>query len=147
MKSTGEVIALHDDLAASLQKAFIWNESLAIDCSQKNGKELLVLSDSNHLKKAREGTRDARHDGEKDLAPSVGFNEIEAWMKSEVAFAILQPNADGDKRIRERALDFDLFVFTKEETFNAFLQMEKGEQRIKAINEFQLAYEKEVVLQ
>ena len=145
MKSTGEVIALHDDLAASLQKAFIWNESLARSF-QKNGKELLVLSDSNHLKISEEEL-EMLGMTVKTFAPSVGFNEIEAWMKSEAAFAIFQPNADGDKRIRERALDFDLFVFTREETFNAFLQMEKGEQRIKAINEFQLAYEKEVVLQ
>lgn len=145
MKSTGEVIAMSELFTTSLKKAFLWNESLA-KTFEKEGKQLMIWSNEelcetlkNHINEL--GIQYKLMNG------STSYKEIEEWMKSDTAFAIYQPQGNGDRRIRERALEFDLFVFTAEETFNAFVQMTNESFKVKAIDDFLLAYEKEVVLQ
>lgn len=66
-------------------------------------------------------------------------------MKSDHAFAIYSAEATSDER--ERALEFNLIVMTAEETVRAFSMMTKEPLEVIAIQQLELAYEKEVVLQ
>lgn len=147
MKSTGEIIAISDNYFASLQKAFLWNESL-VRAFERTHKELIIVNEpqSDSLEKVKEQYKLLGIDL-KNIDESQSFANIERWMKSQEAYAIYQPEGNGDRRIRERALEFDLFIFTARETFSAFSKISKEQLLVKSINEFQLAYEKEVVLQ
>ncbi|HZW67269.1 MAG TPA: carbamoyl phosphate synthase large subunit, partial [Pseudogracilibacillus sp.] len=145
MKSTGEVIAMSDNLEASLRKAFLWNDSLA-EAFLNNKKQLLAFADEATYEEIKEAVKHVMVDM-KDANELPSFTDIEAWMKEKNAYAIYQADGKGDRRIRERALEFDLFVFTATETLKAFTTIPAQASPVKAINEFQLAYEKEVILQ
>src|SRR5699024_2824291 len=118
MKSTGEVIAMSDNLDASLRKAFLWNDALA-QSFLDGEKELLKLTDDELLVDMNEDFNRLMIDL-KDRRELQSFTEVEQWMKEKYAYAIYQPGGNGDRRIRERALEFDLLVFTAEETLKAF---------------------------
>lgn len=145
MKSTGEVIAISDNYEASLRKAFIWNESLAQSFS-KNKKELLTFIEDKDAEQLKDCFEKMALDI-KDAGTFETFAEIEEWMKTPEAYAIYQREGKGDRHLRERALEFDLLVFTAEETLLAFSTIPKTASAVKAIDEFQLVYKKEVVLQ
>lgn len=151
MKSTGEVIAVSDHLRTSITKAFLWNDTLAEDFEQVK-KEILLQEDSVEFAEII-----SRLDilGI-EIVQNIGlqsFDALESWMKTEAAFAIYLPATNQQqlvkqyKQIRERAQEFNLFVFTAKETLEAFTKLTKKQLHVKAIDEFQLAYEKEVVLQ
>lgn len=145
MKSTGEVIAISDTYEASLRKAFLWNESLAQAFTEEQ-KQLLTFADESTLKEILKQSRKFPIDI-KDGNDIQSFANVEEWMKEKNAYAIYQPDGNGNRRIRERALEFDLLVFTVAETLAAFNSITVEAAPVKAIDEFQLAYEKEVVLQ
>src|SRR5699024_12053026 len=116
-------------------------------CSSDLGeKELLTYVDQTELNELKEQykTSDIKV---KDATVFSSFDEIEEWMKEKEAYAVYQPVGNGNRRIRERALEFDLLIFTAEETLKAFSTIPKHPSEVKAIGEFELVYEKEVVLQ
>lgn len=145
MKSTGEVIAISQDYAASLGKAFLWSESLA-QAFTKEKKQILSFTSEEETEQLS-----------KDLAPLnievkssqhfTNFDEIEAWMKTEEAYAIYQTSKLAEAALRERALEFDLLIFTAKETLQAFSKIFTEPAGVQSIDEFQRAYDKDVILQ
>ncbi len=145
MKSTGELIAIANDYDVSLQKAFLWNETL-VRKANKKPKQLLAFVSEEEKASLQEAVQ-AVGLSLVDAKSFSDFSAIEKWMRSEEAYAIYQPGGEGDRRVRERALEFDLFVFTAEETLQAFIKMKEGATEVKALGQYQLDYEREVVLQ
>lgn len=150
MKSTGELIATSKELSSSLTKAFLWNEDVK-QSFERTEKELFAPN----MEEQSEIVEQLKRVGIKvrtDLTLDE-FGAIEQWMKSESAFAIYLPNGNNKKlqskfeQIRQRALEHQLVVFTAHETLAAFAQITSKETAVKAIDEFQLAYERKVVLQ
>lgn len=147
MKSTGEVIALSTDYGESLKKAFLWNETLSNKFVQLE-KELLVNGQFQEKEAEQLEMSLAKLGINYKFSDVQSLTEsLERWMKTGAAFAVYMPGEGVDRRIRERALEYDLFVFTALETLVAFSQMTKDATFIREIKEFKLAYEKEVVLQ
>lgn len=142
MKSTGEVIAMASTLSGCKTKAFLWNEQLASEFERKD-KELLL--------ETAEEVRIPSENVLQQLGMTVVYKDnqnaedLEAWMKSEKAFALYSKEADS--ALRERATECHLIVMSAEETLEAFCDMTKEELDVEAIQNKQLAYEKEVVLQ
>src|SRR5699024_10320119 len=104
MKSTGEVIALSHHYEASLRKAFLWNESLD-ESQQKENKQLLTFVDETERDEIKEQCSSLSIDVQ-DGTVFSSFDEIEKWMKEHKAYAIYQPEGNGNRNIRERALEF-----------------------------------------
>ena len=147
MKSTGEIIAIGSTYEESLTKAFLWNDHLATTFNEIDEKEIYIASDEECF---TEITDQFEHIGFKvkhleDFGEEATFKEVEEWMKSDAAFAVY--STEENSVLRERALEFQLFVMTAEETVKAFSQMSTEEQQMTAIQQLQLAYQKEVVLQ
>lgn len=142
MKSTGEIIAISETVSDSLTKAFLWNETIERQFNREN-KEMYFPSNEVSLDVA-EDLADAGIIIKKS-SDIKSFAELEEWLKSEKAVAFYHPN--GASIERERALEFHLFVFTAVETVRAFAQITTAELTVNSIDQFQLAYQKEVVLQ
>lgn len=145
MKSTGELIAISNRYDSSLQKAFLWNEALE-QAYKKTPKQLLAFTSKEEISNLKE-TGKLVNLLVVDASKLTSFEEIEEWIRSEEAYAIYHPEGNGDRRIRERALEFDLLVFTAEETLRAFTEMMEPTTEVKTLEQYQLDYEREVVLQ
>lgn len=150
MKSTGELIAMAESLEESLTKAFLWNEDVKAAFARTEKEIFTPYAEAiNGISEqlAKSGIQIKNDLALDDLAA------IEEWMKSDTAFAIYLPNGKQKhlyaqyEHIRKRALEHQLIVFTAEETLAAFAQMTQKEPSVKALDEFQLAYERKVVLQ
>ncbi|MFD2130318.1 carbamoyl phosphate synthase large subunit [Pseudogracilibacillus auburnensis] len=146
MKSTGELIAMSKTLSGSFKKAFLWNEQLK-NAYEKKEKEIYIATNNTNFLQVQErlaqlGIKTKYVD---DFGKNVAFERLEEWMKSDHAFAIYSAEATSDER--ERALEFNLIVMTAEETVRAFSMMTKEPLEVIAIQQLELAYEKEVVLQ
>src|SRR5690625_5007897 len=142
MKSTGELISISNSVAGSFTKAFLWNERLQTLFTQTN-KEVCVLSDD----------KNERLDCEQELVKH-GFTvkythevdgEIEVWLRKKEAALLYSTQTDD--RDRQRALEYQLFVMTSQETVNAFSQMTTERLQVLAAQDLTKANEKEVVLQ
>ena len=146
MKSTGEIIAISHTLAGSFKKAFIWNEHLANAYKGEKKEMYITANEANFIQvKERFQQLGIELKYKEDFGENVPFEKIESWMKSEEALAIFSTEENSVER--ERATEFNLLVMTSEETVRAFSMMAKETVSITAIQQLELANEKEVVLQ
>lgn len=142
MKSTGEVIALAPTLSGCKTKAFLWNEQLANEFERED-KEVLLETVEEVCFPSETALQ--------QLGMTVVYKDnqtaedLETWMKSEKAFALY--SKDVNSQVRERATECHLIVMSAEETLEAFCDMTNEKLQVEAIQNKQLAYEKEVVLQ
>lgn len=146
MKSTGEVIAMSKTLEGSFQKAFLWNEQLTNDYAKTNKELYIGMQDADFTdiqKKFMDIGINMKYTS--DFGENVPFEKIEAWMKSNEAFAVYSTESNSVER--ERALEFNLFVMSAEETMRAFSMMTDEKLQVIAIQQLQLANEKKAVLQ
>lgn len=146
MKSTGEVIGISKTLSGSFKKAFLWNEQWTESYNHKEKEIYMATNEANFLRVqerlAEEGILTKYPE---DLGETASFLALEAWMKSDAAFAIYSTEENSVER--ERALEFNLLVLTAEETVRAFSMITNEEEKIYAIQQLELAWKEEVVLQ
>ncbi len=146
MKSTGEVIAMADTFSESLTKAFLWNEQLVKMFEQENKELYMSKNNANFIQvEARLSALGITVKYKEDFGKDVTFNDVENWMKAEEAIAVYSPGSNSDER--ERALEFNLFVMTADETVRAFSMITKKQLPVIGLHEFERASQKEVVLQ
>lgn len=144
MKSTGEVIAISPSYAGSITKAMIWNEQLQQAWNQKK-KEIYLDIQSSVVEKVLKEQFAAIGITVKTAEAMSSFQETEAWMKTDAAFAVI--STEKNSTVRERAQEFDLIVMSAEETALASTKMLVEQLAVHAIQQLQITYQKEVVLQ
>lgn len=142
MKSTGELIAVANDVHNSLRKAFLWNEQLA---------DAFVKEKEIYLE-----TRFARDDELASRLKTLGFRIVtdecfsneytfENWVKNDKAFAIVSTSENSEKR--ELAMQFGLIVMSSEETFHAFTKMSNQTDAIHSLQQLMKSSRKEMIIQ
>src|SRR5699024_11375326 len=113
MKSTGEIIAVSDQLDVSMTQAFIWNETLQQAWNQSE-KEILIAVDDEMVVRQLTQKFAGTDMTVVTFAKDTPFETIEEWMKTDAAIAVV--STEKSKAIRKRAQAFDLIVMSSVET-------------------------------
>src|SRR5690625_550315 len=144
MKSTGEVIAISSTYAGSITKALIRNEQLQ-QAWEKEAKEIYMDVDNIACKEELMEQFNLLHITVKTMEDLPTFTEVEAWMKTDAAFAVIC--TDPHSAVRERAQEFELMIMSSEETALASARMTTDKLAVHVIQQLQQKHQKEVVLQ
>lgn len=142
MKSTGELIAVANDVSNSLRKAFLWNEQLTSAFSK--AKEIYLEED---FAKNEQLTSNLKTLGFQIVTEDSFSNDytFENWVKSDKAFAVVSTSENSEKR--ELAMQFGLLVMSSEETFQAFAKISNHTESIHSLHQFMKSSRKEMITQ
>ncbi len=146
MKSTGELMAIGRDLSNSFKQAFFWNEQLTTSLVKEQEVYIEASLDEELMEKLR--AFNLRIVTEQDFGKDDEANvDFEKWVKSDKAFAMISTTASC-KFKRELAAQYGLFVFSAEETVQAFTMIELNDEvDVNSIQQWQKTGRKEVLVQ
>lgn len=143
MKSTGELIGLANNYEEAVQKAFVWSEQLEREHIYR--KEIYVPSSLENFEELKNKFIQSQYKliADEDFAGEATYEKLENWMRKKEAYAIFNTAPSG--KIRQRALELNVHVFSSLETLLLLLETKDVEKNVQSIQQYKKAYdEKEV---
>src|SRR5699024_6873828 len=125
MKSTGELIGVAKQFDDSIKKAFLWDETLESHFLTRK-KQLYMVStikydDQLQLLKNNSESKGIKLIKEDDFSQKVTKDTIEAWMRTEEAFAIYDHHENDS--LRKAALALNIHVMSSLDTVHLLSQL------------------------
>src|SRR5699024_664903 len=147
MKSTGELIGLAKQFDDSIKKAFLWDETLESHFLTRK-KQLYMASPIKDDEQLQLLKNNCERIGiqlidEDDFSQEVTKDSIEAWMRTEEAFAIYDHHENDS--LRKAALALNIHVMSSLDTVHLLSQLNVQANDVQPIQQLEKAYQKEVV--